>query len=292
VHLGEWTAGQRVAVKIIRMALTCEEKEADGQHMEAIIGKQLVHTHVVRTLASGSRKIKEPTLQMPSRNTASSLSGSESDYQHTRELIETWILLELCTEGSLQEAIDRADYKIAKDARWVPDVQKCVRTAAEIASAMAFLHSKDILHSDLSSSNVLLSKQAVPGTQDDRTVAKVSDFGLSRVHAGQRTVATMTYGTVTHVPPELLLENRLSKAADVYAYGVILWELYTGERPWAGLRQAQIVATKIRGQPTGELQWPPGSNKTIKAIAQQCMQADPHQRPTIQQVVDQLKPLQ
>jgi len=80
-------------------------------------------------------------------------------------------------EHLAQEAIDRADYKIAKDARWVPDVQKCVRTAAEIASAMAFLHSKDILHSDLSSSNVLLSKQAVPGTQDDRTVAKVGATG-------------------------------------------------------------------------------------------------------------------
>jgi len=47
-----------------------------------------------------------------------------------------------------------------------------------------------------------------------------------------------------------------------------LWSLGSpGERPWAGLRQAQIVATKIRGQPTGELQWPPGSNKTIKVIA-------------------------
>lgn len=50
------------------MALTCEEKEADGQHMEAIIGKQLVHTHVVRTLASGSRKIKvSPPPPLPPR---------------------------------------------------------------------------------------------------------------------------------------------------------------------------------------------------------------------------------
>jgi hypothetical protein len=43
----------------------------------------------------------------------------------------------------------------------------------------------------------------------------VSDFGLSRIHIGEKTVATQTYGTVTHMPPELLAEGRLSKAADV-----------------------------------------------------------------------------
>ena len=40
--------------------------------------------------------------------------------------------------------------------------------------------------------------------------------------------------------------------------------LVAGDRPWAGLRHAQIVAAKIRGHPAGELQWPPGSNKAIK----------------------------
>ena len=47
------------------------------------------------------------------------------------------------------------------------------------------------------------------------SVFQVSDFGLSRIHIGERTIATQTYGTVTHMPPELLSEGRLSKAADV-----------------------------------------------------------------------------
>ena len=70
-----------------------------------------------------------------------------------------------------QEAIDRADYKTVSAARWVPDVQKSVQTAVEIASAMAYLHSCDILHSDLSSSNILLSRHP---QDDSRVVAKVS----------------------------------------------------------------------------------------------------------------------
>ena len=41
---------------------------------------------------------------------------------------------------------------------------------------------------------------------------------------------------VTHMPPELLAEGKISKAADVYSFGVMLWEMYVGERPWAGAR--------------------------------------------------------
>lgn len=69
---------------------------------------------------------------------------------------------------------------------------------------------------------------------------QVADFGLSRV-CDEALVETKTYGTVTHMPPELLLEGKLSKSADVYAYGVLLFELFTADRPWSGLRQAEVL---------------------------------------------------
>ena len=69
---------------------------------------------------------------------------------------------------------------------------------------------------------------------------QVADFGLSRVVEAV-SVETKTYGTITHMPPELLLEGRLSKSADVYAFGVVLFELYTADRPWSGLRHAEVL---------------------------------------------------
>ena len=57
----------------------------------------------------------------------------------------------------------------------------------------------------------------------------------------QTSISTGTYGTVTHMPPELLTTGRLSKAADTYSFGVLLWEMYTGQRPWAGMLQMQII---------------------------------------------------
>jgi serine/threonine protein kinase len=60
--------------------------------------------------------------------------------------------------------------------------------------------------------------------QDQRHwTAKVADFGLSRVLEGVDQIQTHTFGTVTHMPPEMLVEGRMTKAADVYAFGVIMW---------------------------------------------------------------------
>lgn len=71
-------------------------------------------------------------------------------------------------------------------------------------------------------------------------MSQVADFGLSRV-CDEAQIETKTYGTVTHMPPELLLDGKLSKSADVYAYGVLLYELFTAERPWSGLRHAEVL---------------------------------------------------
>ena len=90
---------------------------------------------------------------------------------------------------------------------------------------------------------------------------QVSDFGLSRVLEGE-SCYTKTYGTVTHMPPELMLNGCMTKAADVYSFGVLLWELYTGQRPWAGLRHAKIVVkVTLEGK---QLDFPFGTPQRFK----------------------------
>jgi hypothetical protein len=60
---------------------------------------------------------------------------------------------------------------------------------------------------------------------------QVADFGLSRVLQDDKNhIKTQTFGTVTHVPPELLSKGTLTTKADVYAIGVLMWELYTAEK--------------------------------------------------------------
>ncbi len=69
--------------------------------------------------------------------------------------------------------------------------------------------------------------------------AKVGDYGLARKNGPA--LPNNVYGTVTHMPPEVLLEGGMTKATDVYSFGVMLWEMLTASRAWAGMRHSEIV---------------------------------------------------
>ena len=84
---------------------------------------------------------------------------------------------------------------------------------------MSHLHTRNICHGDLKCENVLLRSDT---SDPDGVTAKVADFGLSRaLAAGQSHLSTRCYGTVTHMPPELLSSGKLTVAADVYSFGIM-----------------------------------------------------------------------
>lgn len=56
----------------------------------------------------------------------------------------------------------------------------------------------------------------------------------------QESVRTGAYGTLTHMAPEVISSNCLSRPADVFSLGVLLWQMVTGSRPWAGLSHVQV----------------------------------------------------
>lgn len=71
---------------------------------------------------------------------------------------------------------------------------------------------------------------------------QVADFGLSHSLAATAMVCINSYGTVTHMAPEVLLAGISSKAADVYSFGVLMWQALTFERPWSRMRHQVVVA--------------------------------------------------
>ncbi|XP_039583775.1 mitogen-activated protein kinase kinase kinase 11-like [Passer montanus] len=107
--------------------------------------------------------------------------------------------------------------------------------ARQVARGMRYLHSGTpvpLIHRDLKSSNVLLAQPVVGDDVSGKTL-KITDFGLAR--EWQRTTKMSAAGTYAWMAPEVIRASTFSKGSDVWSYGVLLWELLTGEVPYRGI---------------------------------------------------------
>jgi serine/threonine protein kinase len=87
---------------------------------------------------------------------------------------------------------------------------------------------------------------------------------------------TLPQGTLSHMGPETILQNRITKASDVYAFGITLWELFTGARPFAGV-PTLLLAQKV--SETGlRPQFPSWAPPEYAQLAQDCWAQEPRER--------------
>ncbi|KAJ1465686.1 kinase-like domain-containing protein [Baffinella frigidus] len=157
-----------------------------------------------------------------------------------------------------------------------------MRFVRQLAAGMSYLHSREVAHRDLKSLNILMLKGC----------CMISDFGLSKENdgatssAGNTTTTGGTLGTPAWSPPEVLMGETSSMGAafmaDAYSLGVIIWEMFSGELPWAGMLPMQIAI--IVTQERRRLEIPPGSPPEIKTLLAACFQHDPTLRPTMAKI--------
>ena len=152
------------------------------------------------------------------------------------------------------------------------------KVACGAARGMAYLHSGQppILHRDLKSANILL---------DDSYTAKVCDFGLSRLKAQERSM-TGNCGTVQWMAPEVLANQSYNEKADVFSYGIIVWELLTRQCPYDGMSAIQCaLAVLNRNQRPDIPKWCP---QPVQVLIRACVKKNPDERPTFAEVLDML----
>ncbi|XP_049276648.1 uncharacterized protein LOC125760504 isoform X3 [Anopheles funestus] len=154
--------------------------------------------------------------------------------------------------------------------------------AIQIARGMKYLHCEapiSVIHRDLKSSNVLISESIQHGHLLNKTL-KITDFGLAR--EAYRTTRMSAAGTFAWMPPEVIKSGTYSKASDVWSYGVLLWELLTGETPYKGFDSLSVaygVAVNTLALPIPKT-CPESWGKLMKS----CWEIDPHRRPSFKEI--------
>ncbi|GMH69969.1 hypothetical protein TL16_g05291 [Triparma laevis f. inornata] len=147
---------------------------------------------------------------------------------------------------------------------------------------MGFVLAADppVLHRDLKSANLLL---------DTSYDVKICDFGLARLKAYTNSHTGNT-GTTQWMAPEVLRNERYGEKADVYSFGVIMWEIITRECPFEGMSQIQ-VAVKVLNE-RGRVVVPDWCRRgcpKLSALVEKTLEANPVLRPTFEQILEVVK---
>ncbi|KAH0453765.1 hypothetical protein IEQ34_018089 [Dendrobium chrysotoxum] len=182
---------------------------------------------------------------------------------------------EYMVNGSLRNVLQRDDTTL--------DRRKCLLIAMDVAFGMEYLHGKNIVHFDLKSDNLLVNLR-----DPQRPICKVGDLGLSKVKC-KTLISGGVRGTLPWMAPELLngSSNLVSEKVDVFSFGIVMWELLTGEEPYSDLHYGAIIGGIVSNtlRPTV----PDSCDPEWGALMEQCWSAEPTDRPSFTEIANRLR---
>jgi len=151
--------------------------------------------------------------------------------------------------------------------RLPPD--KALEVAHQICAGLAAAHEKGVLHRDLKPANVML---------DGRGNVLITDFGLAAL-ADQVAKEDVRSGTPAYMAPEQLVGQEVTVRSDVYALGLVLYEVFTGKRAFDSRTLAEAVKARAESTPTNPSKHVADLDPAVERAILRCLETDPAQRP-------------
>jgi serine/threonine-protein kinase len=186
---------------------------------------------------------------------------------------QTFLVMELAEGETLAERIKKGSIPI----------DDALPIALQIAEGLEAAHEQGIIHRDLKPANVMLSPEGK---------VKILDFGLAKAWApdegdadlthsptltAQMTAAGVLLGTAAYMSPEQARGKPVDKRADIWAFGVVLWEMLTGQRLFTGDTVSDVLASVLKEAPDLDA-LPPDTPWRVRDLLRRCLVSDPKDR--------------
>mmetsp|Transcript_5401 Transcript_5401/g.20565 ORF Transcript_5401/g.20565 Transcript_5401/m.20565 type:complete len:523 (-) Transcript_5401:50-1618(-) len=194
-------------------------------------------------------------------------------YDHVNDTL--CLVTELMDQGSLADLIRRKGDNLSQALK--------LKMAADAAAGMKYLHDNNVIHRDLKTQNLLVNNS---------WQCKISDFGISTVKS--RTMTMTCIGTPLYMAPEVLQNSRYSEKADVFSFGIVLVELYTGRPAYHSLSEEGASDAQLMYKIVAEGLRPDLSDMphALQELVADCLCQEAAMRPSFDELHRRLKRLQ
>ncbi len=156
-------------------------------------------------------------------------------------------------------------------------VRRALELGLQVGRALAFAHGQGLIHRDVKPQNVLLN---------DEGRAKVTDFGIARsLDAVGHTETGTVLGTSHYIAPEQARGEQIDAQTDIYSFGVVLYELLTGELPYPGDNFLTVAMKHVNDPSPSVLDRRPDTPLRLASLIESCMAKAPADRPASMDVV-------
>ena len=194
-----------------------------------------------------------------------------------------YLIVEFMSCGNLKDFVigARPDQKTGQQAKL--SVQQLVSICRQVAAGVSYMASLRFVHRDIAARNCLV---------DEDLVVKVADFGMSRdVYQADYYKRHGGVIPLRWMAPEAIKDGRYTVESDVWALGVVIWEVFSlGHQPYYGMGNQEVLHGICDGNV--RLEKPPGCPEVIYRMMRSCWESQPHQRATASRLVEQLRTLE